>query len=278
MVKEFAKNEVEDVILLNRFDPAQLPENYSENYFTHILCHAGTGQFEMAGETFSISKNDIVIWLPSANISNVLFSPDFKASYLFLSYDLLSKNNPDISWGIKGFLFSKANPVVELSETDKETCQKNFQLLHDKHQDKAHRFRKEILNRQTEIFVMDMWNVLAQLIEKRNEGDTRGSLFERFLTLVQDHCMEHREVEFYSSKLFITSKYLTEICKKNSGKTAMEWIHNYTTRRIVLLLRNKDLTLTEIAETMHFSSSSFFSRYVRKTLGVSPSEYRRKLD
>ena len=89
--------------------------------------------------------------------------------------------------------------------------------------------------------------------------------------------MENREVEFYADKLFITPKYLSEICKKTSGKTASEWIQNYATTRLILLLRNNKLTFTQIADSMNFSSQSFFSRYVRKVLGVSPSVYRERL-
>ncbi len=267
-----------DVIVLDRFDTEQIPKDYLERYFTHILCHAGSGQFQMADQTYQISENDIVIWLPSVNITHVLFSPDFKASFLFLSFEVLSKNNPDISWGIKGFLFSQENPVVSLSEKEKGICQTNFRLLQEKYDDTEHRFRQEVLDCQIQMFVMDMWNIFAREIERRLHTNERGSLFERFLQLVQVHCMEHREVEFYSEKLFITSKYLTEICKKNSGKTAMEWIQNYTTQRIINLLKNKNLTLTEIAYTLHFSSASFFSRYVRKVLGMSPSEYRQRLE
>jgi len=89
--------------------------------------------------------------------------------------------------------------------------------------------------------------------------------------------MEEREVDFYAGKLFITPKYLTEVCKKNSGKTALEWIQNYTTQRLIILLENKSLSFTQIADTLHFSSQSFFSRYVRKVLGVSPSEYRQRM-
>jgi AraC-like DNA-binding protein len=266
-----------DVMLLESLDTNYLPKDYLEVYFTHILCREGSGQFQLVDKNYTISKNDIVIWLPGAKISNILFSPDFEASFLFLSYDLLSKNNPDISWGIKGYLFSRENPVMSLSEEDKATCQANFRLLQEKYMDTGHRFRKEMLNCQIQMFVMDMWNIFAQEIEKRYKENSRGPLFERFLQLVQEHCMEHREVEFYSDKLFITSKYLTEICKKNSGKTAMEWIQNYTTRRIILLLKDKTLTLTEIADTLHFSSTSFFSRYVRKVLDMSPSEYRKGL-
>ena len=89
--------------------------------------------------------------------------------------------------------------------------------------------------------------------------------------------MEQREVDFYADKLNITPKYLTEVCKKSSAKTASEWIHNYTTQRLIILLGNKQLSFTAIADTLHFSSQSFFSRYVRKVLGVTPSEYRQRM-
>ena len=130
---------------------------------------------------------------------------------------------------------------------------------------------------QLQLFVMEMWNIFADRMELRINSNEKVSLFERFLQLVQVHCMENREVEFYSDKLFITPKYLSEICKKNSGKTASEWIQNYTTQRLIILLRSPNLNFTEIADTLNFSSQSFFSRYVRKVLGVSPSEYRERL-
>lgn len=263
-----------DIILLERFDTGQIPEDYLDRYFTHILCIRGSGRFQTGKGTFRIAENDIVVWLPSAKITDMLFSPDFTALYLLVSYDLMSKNNPDIGWGIKGYLFSQENPVVSLSENDKETCIRNFHLLKRKHDDTSHRFCREVLNCQLQIFVMDMWNIFIHEFEKQRLGNERAPLFERFLLLVQEHCMEHREVTFYSEKLFITPKYLTEICKKNSGKPAMEWIQNFTTQRIIILLRNENLTLTEIAGTLHFSSVSFFSRYVKKVLGASPSEYR----
>ena len=48
-------------------------------------------------------------------------------------------------------------------------------------------------------------------------------------------------------------------------------------QEITRLLRQKELPLTEIAERMNFSSVSYFSRYIRKRLGVCPTEYRDSL-
>ena len=88
--------------------------------------------------------------------------------------------------------------------------------------------------------------------------------------------MKEREVRFYSDKLNITPKYLNYICKANTRITASEWIQRYAKERIIFLLQNKDLNISEIADEMDFSSRSFFTRYVKKVLGVSPSEFRNK--
>lgn len=271
--------QLRDLIVLDKLDLGQIPSDYLDHYFTHILCQGGRGQFQLGNKTYQIVQNDIAIWLPSAKVTDLLFTPDFEATILLVSYKTMSMNNPDTVWGIKGYLFSKENPVVSLSEEDKARCYTNFMLLKEKDENTRHRFKKEILNCQIQLFIMDMWDIFSNEIERRlTSHQQRGSVFERFLLLVQEHCMEHRELDFYSGKLFITSKYLTELCKKNSGKTATEWIQNYTTQRIIILLKNKNLTFTEIADRLHFSSQSFFSRYVRQELGVSPSEYRQRLE
>lgn len=252
--------------------------DFLQDYFTHILCHEGMGQFQLDGKKYQIQKNDLVIWLPGAQVEDAMFSPDFRATYFLVSFDLMSKNNPDIGWAIKGFLYSKENPVLPLSELSAEKCQQNFISIKEKFEDHTHRFRSELVNLQLQIFVMEMWNIFADQMELRFNSTEKSSLFERFLQLVQKHCMEHREVEFYSDMLAITPKYLTEVCKKASGKTSSDWIQNYTVQRLIILLKNPNLTFTEIADTLHFSSQSFFSRYVKKTLGVSPSVYRQRME
>jgi len=266
-----------EIIFLEMTGKRDIPADYLQQYFTHILCQKGKAAFRIESKPYQIEKNSIAIGLPSIAIDNLKCSRDFKATCLFVSYELMSKNNPDIGWGIKAYLFSKENPVVSLSEKDVQKCLYNFKLLREKYENDSHRFHKEIVNLQLQMFVMEMWNIFSKEIEKRGISNQKGSLFERFLQLVQEHCMEEREVDFYAAKLFVTSKYLTEVCKKNSGKTALQWIQNYTTQRLIILLENKKLSFTEIADTLNFSSLSFFSRYVRKVLGVSPSEYRRRM-
>jgi AraC family transcriptional activator of pobA len=266
-----------EIILAKVSRIADFKEFNFNNYFTHILCQKGKATIKINGNLFELDKNCLVILLPEAEFSFVQCDEKFETTCFSVSFELMSENNPDIGWGIKGYLFSKETPVVKLSKSDADVCLYNFKTLITKYQNLHHRFRMEVVIHQLQILVMDMWNIFSSEIEKRNVSVQKGNLFERFLQLVQQHCMENRAVEFYAKKMIITPKYLTEISKKASGKTPSEWIENYTTQHLIMLLQNNQLNFSEIAETLHFSSLSFFSRYVRKVLGCSPSQYRSRL-
>lgn len=128
-----------------------------------------------------------------------------------------------------------------------------------------------------QLFLLEMWHIFEDELDRRKRSLQSGTLYERFIQLVQEHCMKQREVQFYSDKLNITPKYLNYICKVNTGITASEWIQRNVRERIILVLQNRNLNISEIADEMDFSSRSFFTRYVKKLLGVTSKEYRERI-
>jgi len=109
-------------------------------------------------------------------------------------------------------------------QKDRQRVLTNFQLLNDKFQDKKHRFYEEVLKLQMRLFILEMWHTFANEYERRKRTLQSGSLYERFVHLVQEHCMAKREVRFYANTLNVTPKYLNFVCKQNSGVTASDWI------------------------------------------------------
>jgi AraC-like DNA-binding protein len=190
----------------------------------------------------------------------------------------LNDNVPDQNLSIDAILHSRQYPVKELSDKiDKQRVLANFELLNAKFHDSAHRFYEEVLKLQMRLFILEMWHTFTNEYERRKRTLQSGTLYERFMHLVQEHCMKEREVQFYANQLHITAKYLNAVSKQNSGITASDWIQRYTKERIVLLLQNESLNIAEIADEMEFSSRSFFTRYVKKVIGVTPSDYRNRL-
>lgn len=82
---------------------------------------------------------------------------------------------------------------------------------------------------------------------------------------------------YYASQFCVSSKYLTVISKKNSGKTSNEWIQEYKLSVITNCLRTTDLSSKEIKNIMVFPTTSFFGKYVKDhPAGCSLLEYRRR--
>ena len=128
------------------------------------------------------------------------------------------------------------------------------------------------------LFILNMWHVFANEYERRKRTLLSGNLYERFISLVEQHCMREREVRFYARRLHVSPKYLNHVCKRNSTVTASEWIVRYVQERLLILLQDTDLNIAEIADRMEFSSRSYFSRYVKKILGQTPTMYRSRLE
>jgi AraC-like DNA-binding protein len=77
-----------------------------------------------------------------------------------------------------------------------------------------------------------------------------------------------------ASDLCISPKYLTAICKKQSGKTANEWIREQVLEEIRYYLRQTDLSIKQICDRLGFSNSSFFGKYVKEHFGMTPMQLR----
>ncbi|KAA5539667.1 AraC family transcriptional regulator [Adhaeribacter rhizoryzae] len=268
----------DSIILLQAKGNFELPEDFLLHFHTHIYCHQGSISFLFNDRPYTCNAGEFVFWFAGSKLTNLTFTKKIKASVLLVERDFLLANIPDQSWSIDVVLHSKENPILHLNDkTDRQKVLSNFQLLYDKFSETEHRFYSEVLKLQMQLFILEMWHTFANEYEHRKRTLESGSLFERFMQLIQEHCLKEREVKFYANRLHITAKYLNFVCKQNTGITASDWIQRYARERIILLLQNKNLNISEVADQMNFSSRSFFTRYVRKVLGVSPREYRQRL-
>jgi AraC-like DNA-binding protein len=107
--------------------------------------------------------------------------------------------------------------------------------------------------------------------QKMSQGKV---LFNKFLSLVSNSDVKRQPITYYASQLAITPKYLTMLCLKYSNKTASQWVIQYTIEDIRFYLLNSHLSIKEISAKLGFANMSHFGSYVRKHLGVSPSEFR----
>lgn len=125
------------------------------------------------------------------------------------------------------------------------------------------------------VALLDNIHFHAKLHDGVSATDRTTHIVRRLLSLFEaGRYKHHRGVAYYAGQLNVTPKYLSETVKRNTGRSVSYLIDRHTVPMIADYLKNSDLSLTQICEEMHFSSLSYFSRYVQKHSGMSPSEYR----
>lgn len=115
------------------------------------------------------------------------------------------------------------------------------------------------------------------VIKKTITNDSaQNPLFEKFKEILSRDFISQRSVQYYADVLNVSRKYLSEVIKNNSGKTASDWIDEIVILEAKILLQNKDITINQISDTLNFPNQSGFGRFFKKCEGISPLEYRRK--
>lgn len=253
-------------------------EEYAD-YCLHILCLSGAARFVVGDTVFNVIGGDATIKSSGKPIKQLNCSQDFSVKALLISWRFLNANTPRSSYNIIGALSTSQNPVMPMQQADLDRCLLNFEEIRRRLDRPYHNFFADVMRRAVETMILDFYDIHARMTKQNIEGVSQASrILQRFVTLLQEGLYKkERSVEYYASRLFITPKYLSEACVAVSGHNASYWIDRYTAQELSHQLSDRSKPLIDIAYELNFSSASYLSRYVKRALGCSPSEYRKRL-
>lgn len=103
----------------------------------------------------------------------------------------------------------------------------------------------------------------------------RELLVERFLDVVKKEYRRERQLKCYADKLCMSPKYLSKIIKSVTGKSANEWINDHVMLNAKMMLKSTDMTVQQISNELNFENPSFFAKFFKRHVGISPKQYRK---
>ncbi len=240
------------------------------------LCNCGSLSMSVNGVQMKLKANDVLFCPPNVKMEDFDISEDFECKVLCLAENV-----------IQGLLYDKIsvwNHAIYVNELNiismSTVCQQEFGYYYALIRSKIDNHRENPVNEIILTLVRALLLELVQILESRQgmNDDVKLSqgriLFNRFLRIISDSSVKRRPINEYASELAITPKYLTMLCLKYSGKTASDWIVQYTTEDIRFYLKNSNMSIKEISAKLGFANMSHFGSYVRKHLGKSPSDFR----
>ena len=250
------------------------------NYCLHLFCTAGGAQFSIGDTQYNIAPGDAVIKATAIPVRSVACSDDFRMFGVLIQMDYLEANSPQSQYSATGTLSMMDNPVLPMSPDDMRRCQRDVVALRERYLDTAHTFYMDALRLDVQRLVFDLYDIHARHSRETAQHTTQPQvIMNRFVTLLGTgiYRRERRPAD-YARRLFISAKYLSETCVKVSGHNASYWIAWYIRNDLSHQLRDTTKPLARIAEDFGFSSPAHFTSYVKKHLGETPSEYRKKKD
>ncbi|CDE58671.1 uncharacterized protein BN646_00579 [Parabacteroides sp. CAG:409] len=245
--------------------------------FVVVLCLKGKASLFVDDQFHEIQVNDVFICHPNIILESSMISMDFECRSICLSPEYvrqLTVINND-SWDIR--LFLEKNPVLSLTQDEVRTFCWYYDLLKYKLTTKNKKYRKELVDALLLAFLYEFHDTLDRFITlKPSSYKSAENLFKTFIDLLASSYPKKRSVSYYADCLHVSPKYFSAVCKDISGQPASDLIDQYVMKDVVYLLRKTEKSIKEITNELDFPNISFFGKYVKKHLGLSPRMYREK--
>ena len=251
-----------------------------------VICTNGKVQAQMNGIQIELHKNQVAIVPQNITVTDVMVSPDFNLKAMFLTNRILQSFLHEKMNIWNDMMYIHRHHIVTMDEDEILFYTHFYDMLTlaiTKGKDNP--LNTDVIQSLLRSVVLALCGAMKQKLSSEasladsatmqgNEKMTSKVHFQHFLDLLHSNNVKRRTVEAYASELCISPKYLTVVCKKNSGKTANEWITEHVLEDIRYYLRQTDLSIKQICDKLAFPNTSFFGKYVKDHFGVTPLEFR----
>jgi AraC-like DNA-binding protein len=137
-----------------------------------------------------------------------------------------------------------------------------------------HIYKDEVLRMLYSIFLLDLENAQQRAIVHRQTPQRVEEIFIGFTRLLPRHFAEHHDIPFYADQLHISPVYLSRVVRQVTGRTVVDYINQMLLMEASFLLQTSPMSITQIADQLHFADTPSFSKFFLRMKGVNPRRYR----
>lgn len=180
------------------------------------------------------------------------------------------------------FFEYETNEALHLAPKEEKIIRNVFYTIEQEYNNNEDEFSREII-----LAAINSMLKYAERFYKRqfiNRKQASGKTVTEFNKIIQQHINEGflfdnglPSVGDLAKRLNVSARYLTDLLKVETGKTAIELIHIALVNEAKNRLIKKDKTVSQIAYELGFENMSYFTRLFKKETGMLPSSYKNQL-
>ncbi|MEP6928477.1 MAG: helix-turn-helix domain-containing protein [Flavobacterium sp.] len=202
-----------------------------------------------------------------------------KGFMIYIHEDLLFNHSLHSAIQKYGFFDYEVNEALHLTPKEEETLWDLFNKIRGEYYNNQDEYSKDII-----LTHIDSILKYSQRYYKRqflNRTPLSGTTVSKFTDILKQYFESGKlqkeglpNVKYMASELSLSSRYLSDLLKQETGKTALEHIHISLVAEAKNLLLSTGNTVSETAYQLGFENPPYFSRLFKKEVGLTPTEYR----
>lgn len=246
----------------------------------------GDGYWIENDESIAITKGDMLIHNMENTRAEVMPANGFGMIAMCVSSEFNRQFSQSIrvSWKVRQALVT--NALFHLSPDDRHYITENYDFLKAKCLGKDFPQRPTILRQLLQILSVEMLLRIESYIKDIDPkklkpsaqtsdimiGNTTSAqnIFCRFTSLLEQTPVKNRPVSWWASRVSVSAKYLSAVCREVEGKSARTLIAESVIQEAIRLLQNPNLTIKEISDRLGFVNQSHFGTFFKRHTGHSP--------
>lgn len=264
--------------LKDHFAARSVLESPRKFNFQLLVRHfAGSAKIKVDMVEYDLSEPINLIRVMSGQILMVEhISDDFDGVVVIMSNSFVESMLVYMNNALPFNVATRSNCVKHLSNEAIDLSEMFLKAIHQVLMNQTNPHLDKVLQHVLMAIFYSSEEIRNQLETESGAYTSADAISKEFMRLVKDNFRSERQLQFYADKLCITPRYLSRVVKECTGSSAADWIERYVVLEARALLKSTSMTIQQISDELNFPSQTFFGKYFKRRVGMSPKLYRRQ--
>ena len=237
------------------------------------ICTEGCMQASINLLDYEIKPNDLITLMPGTIIQ--FREKTEKVRLCFAGFSSSCVGHINLIQSI-GDVYPRLveHPVIPLAEDIASYLKDYFALLARVTCSENFEFATEMADISLQSILTSIRLIYRKQPLESPNTNRKKEICRQLIQAVTEYYRTERRAQFYANKLGVSLQHLSTTVKQVTGKNVLDLIAYVIVMDAKAKLKSTDMTIQEVAYSLNFPSASFFGKYFKRYVGMTPQEYR----
>jgi AraC family transcriptional regulator, transcriptional activator of pobA len=247
-------------------------EPHRHNYYEVFVFVEGGGMHDIDFQSYAIVDRSVHLVSPG-QVHQVRRSPESYGHILLFTEEFHALEGGQRDSRSTLSYLGLEGPVVALAEGEETLLLATIDNIAREFEGES-AYRQEMLRSLLDVVLIHLRRRLEIQRGLEPEGRRAVELTVRLQRLIDEHFTTVHAPSAYAEMLAVTTNHLNTVVRKRLGRSISELIQDRLLLEAKRLLYHTSLTVKEIAYSLNYDDPSYFTRFFRTHVGVTPQAFR----